>query len=229
MKIITNTKRNGEVCYVQLKDILFLSRIVKNNNVMQHYIDFINSGYGDDDFIKINHPLYIEAFKKCDYIVDFIEYGDKNVSINYLSKLLVTINFAFNTDIDSLCVKHKTDGIRDIIAFKKGELDYKIPLIPDGRIEHINDEGTLCFSSTILNDVYVLTSTNGVDVQTIDYYSFYLDCLDKLYDTHYPDVKKEDRDYKGFDRGNSIIITINNKKKKERKMGKILSKIKKGS
>ena len=217
MKIIVNTKKNGEECYVQVRDILFLGRITKNNKVIQQYINYINSGYGDNNFIKVVQPLYIKAFKNCDYIVDFTEYSSKNVSLGYLSKLLVTLNFSLNTDFDKKCIDHKTDDIRDIMAFKKGELDYKIPLVFNGDVEIINDDGTLCFESTILDDVFILKRTDGGNVKDIDYYSFYLNCINTLYTTKYSDIDVNDRNYSSFDSNGNIVITINSRRKKRSK------------
>ena len=55
-------------------------------------------------------------------IIDFIEYQKQDMS--YLTNYLVNSIYS-NTEE----TKHKSDGIRDIIAFKKKELDYKIPII----------------------------------------------------------------------------------------------------
>ena len=73
MKIITNTKFYGKLCYVQVKDVLFLARYTGNKRLMQDYINTINNGKSDNEFIKVSGDSYIKAFELCDYIIDFSE------------------------------------------------------------------------------------------------------------------------------------------------------------
>ena len=228
MKIITNTKRNGELCYVQVKDLLFLAKLTKNKNIMQQYISMINNSYSDDDFVRITQEGYKNAIKKCDYIVDFTEFSSKKVSIAYLSKLIVTMSFSIMDEFESQCVEHKADGIRDIMAFKKGELDYKMPLIVNGGFEYENNDKTLYLDDTILDDCFVIKTSDGSDVQTHDYFSFYLECIDKIYNERYADVVQQERKFDVYDRGNTLMIIIRNQeKKKVNGFSKILGKLKK--
>lgn len=229
MKIITNTKRNGELCYVQVKDILFLARITKNNKVMQQYVNFINNGVCDNDFVRITQPLYIDAFKKCDYIVDFTLYS--NVSITYVSRLMATTNFFVSSDLEKDCIQHKTDDLRDIISFKKGDLEYKIPLISNGKYEYENEDGTLLFDSTIIDGCFAITSLDGNNVDDNEYYDFYLKCIDKIYNEIYVGIPVEERKFEKFVMGNTLVIRVHNNMniKKEKKVFKIFSKIKKGN
>ncbi len=231
MKIITNTNRHGELCYVQVKDILFLARLTKNKNVMQQYINLVNQGYGDNDFIKINQPMYINAIKKCEYIVDFLEFGGKEITNSYLSRYIVTLSFFASNDDEKKFVDYKMEGIRDIMAFKRGEIDFKIPLVPNGNFEYTTDDGKFFVESTVVDNCFTLKVNDGSDVQNHDYFDFYLEALDKIYDTFYPNIEKDERKYDAYDRGSMIIIYIDNKekKKKESKIDRILSKIKKGS
>lgn len=230
MKIITKTRRDGELCYIQVKDILFLSRITKNSNVMQQYINLINEGHGDNDFIRITQKSYIEIIKKCDYIADFIEFGNKNTPISYISSLIVTLNFSVGDEITKECVSHKTDDLRDIMAFKKGELEYKIPLVANGSIEMCNEDKTLVLDGTAISDCFIIKSIDGVDIQNKDYYDFYLNCLDRIYSEFYPDIEQTERKYDAYDRGNVLVICIHRQeKKKENKMRNILAKFKRGS
>ena len=230
MKIITNTKINGELCYVQVKDILFLARITKNANVMQQYITLINSGHTDNEFVRITQKSYIKAIKNCDYIVDFVEFGDSKLQTSYLSSLIVTLNFSVINEFDKECVEHKTDGLRDIMSFKRGDLEYKIPLIPNGVIEKCNEDENLVFSSTVIDNCFIIKSVDGTAVQNIDYFDFYLDCLDIIYNEFYPNIPFEERKHDVIDRGGVIIIQIYDiKKKKENIVNRVLSKLKKGS
>lgn len=229
MKIITNTKSNGILCYVQVKDILFLARITKNHKMMEQYVKLINDGKVDDDFIRITQTSLIELFTRCDHIINFSDYADKNSSVTYLSNLLVNMNSTVvGGELERECLQHKSDGIRDVMAFKKGELEYKIPLVASGKVEYTSDNEEFYFESTIIDGCYILKTKDGSSVQNHEYYEFYVACLKRLFQEQYPDREFNSEAYKCYDRVNMLVITINNEKKKTNVVGKILSKIKKG-
>lgn len=230
MKIITNTRRDGKLCYIQVKDILFLARVSKSEDVMQHYINLINEGYGDTDFIKITQENYIDIIRKCEFIVDFMEFGNKNTPVSYISSLIVNLNFAIGDGITKEGISYKVDDLRDIMAFKNGELEYKIPLVTNGSIEMESEDKTLLLDGTVINDCFILKSTDGEDIQNKDYYEFYLKCLDRIYNEFYPDIEQAERKYDVYDRGNILVICIHRQeKKKESKMHNILAKLKRES
>ena len=155
MKIITNTKLYGKVCYVQVKDVLFLARYTGNKRLMQDYLNSINSGKSDNEFIKVSGDSYIRAFELCDYIIDFSEYSKRDIGVNYLSNMIKTKVYAMPKDeMAKEGLDYQIDGIRDIIAYKRGDLDYKIPLVADGRIEYVSNN--LIFNSTIVNGCFTL-------------------------------------------------------------------------
>ena len=65
----------------------------------------------------------IEFIEKCDDIIDFCNYA--NCSIENISNVIVTKNLLFKIDSESnKRVRHQTDDLQDIIAFKQGELAY---------------------------------------------------------------------------------------------------------
>lgn len=228
MKIITNTKRNGKLCYVQVKDILFLARYTGNKRLMQDYLNAINNGRGDNEFIKVSGDSYIRAFELCDYIIDFSEYSRKDVGVNYLSNLVKTKVYAMPKDKrDQEGLDYQIEGVRDIINYKRGELDYKIPLVATGKIEIISTDKKFVFDSSIVDNCFTLTTTNGADINTLDYTGFLNTCIDKVYSTLYPEV--EVRDYSTFITGNTLVLSIHSHKvtKKHNIVGKILAKIKK--
>lgn len=230
MKIITNTKRCGELCYIQVKDVLFLARYTKNEPLLEKYIKLINNGLNDDVFIRVDNEGLKQAIKMCDSIVDFCEFADNSVSIAYLSNLLVNINTIGLAKEDKESIKYKSDAIRDIMSFKKGELDYTIPLVPSGEVEYENEEGVL-FESTVVNDCFIVHMKDGSDIMEHDYYQFYLDCLDRIYSTIYSQYNRDNLEYKGFNRNNMIIVKIEKTPlKKESKVKQVLSKVlKKGN
>lgn len=228
MKVITNTKRNGKLCYVQVKDVLFLARMTGNKRLMQDYLNAINGGKGDNDFIKVCGESYIKAFELCDYIIDFREYSTKDVGINCLINLIKTKAYVVsNEKIDQEGVDHQIEAIRDVISFKRGELDYKIPLVESGRYECISEDKQFVFDSTIIDDCFVLKCINGSSIEDNDYNSFLKECIDSVYSTLYP--YEEEKEYSTFITGKVLVLKINNRNnvKKKSLAGRILAKIKK--
>jgi hypothetical protein len=228
MKIITNTKLNGKLCYVQVKDLLFLARYTGNKRLMQDYVNAINNGRTDNEFIKVSGDSYIRAFELCDYIIDFSEYNRKDVGVNYLSNLVKTKAYAMPREKrDQEGLEHQIDGVRDIISFKRGELEYKIPLVSNGVIETLSNDKLLVFTSTVVDGCYTLSTTNGSDIRDCDYQEFLKSCMDKVYGTLYPEV--EDREFNTFITGKTLVVHIQTNKvaKKKSVVGKILAKIKK--
>ncbi len=227
MKIITNTKRNGKLCFVQVKDILFLARMTGNKRLMQDYLNAINNGKCDNEFIKVSGDSYIRAFELCDYIIDFSEYSRKEVGINYLSNLVKTKVYAMPKEkIDQEGLDYQINGVRDIISYKRGELDYKIPMVADGRIEFISKDNKFTFDSTIVDGCFALTILDGTSLEGTDYQEFLDSSIDRVYSTLYPDVTE--RNIKTFVTGNTLVVSIRKVEvKKKSVVGKILAKIKK--
>ena len=228
MKIITNTKLYGKLCYVQVKDLLFLARYTGNKRLMQDYIDTINKGKSDNEFIKVSGDKYIKAFELCDYIIDFSEYSKRDIGVNYLSNLVknkIYIQSKEKREVEG--IDHKIDGVRDIIAYKNGTLDYKIPLVNDGRIEIISPNKKMFFSSSIIEDCFTIIPTSNKEIEGIDYQEFLTNCIDRVYNTLYPELT--DKEYKTFIVGNTLVVTIKRNVEKKHKdiVGKILAKIKK--
>lgn len=228
MKIITNTKFSGKLCYVQVKDLLFLARYTGNKRLMQDYINTINNGKSDDEFIKVSGDSYIRAFELCDYIIDFSEYSRRDIGVNYLANMIKTKAYAMPREKrDQEGLDLQIDAVRDIISYKRGELGYKIPLVPNGKVEMMDKTHKYVFESTIIDDCFVLKAVDGSSVEGKDYERFLNDTLKSIFDTLYPDCTE--RTYNSFISGNSLVITIkrNEVKKKKGVVGKILAKIKK--
>ena len=230
MKIITNTKRQGKLCYVQVKDLLFLARYTDNRRLMQDYLDCINKGKSDEEFIKVSGDSYIKAFELCDYIIDFSEYCGRNIGVEYLSRLITTKAYVAprdNKEKDGF--EHQIDGIRDAIAYKRGEHEYKVPLVSDGKIEMTSKDGKFIFNSTVVNDYFVLFSTDGSDISNTEHQDFFNQCVDKVFDEMYPDIKKEERRFGYYEKGQVMVLSIHRNKTEKKKsvVGRILAKIKK--
>lgn len=168
MKVIV-----GDNYYVQVRDIFFIGNLYNSKMIIAYYMSFINRGYGDNDFVKINNKS-IKQILDTDLIIDFTDY--KDTSIVYLSNVLA--NLFMTTQNTGEVTKHKENDIRDIISFKKGELNYSIPLIPTDEVSYINQEMGLAFRSTIFDNYFVFQSNSDLDnVQYLDYLRF---CINEV-------------------------------------------------
>lgn len=228
MKIITNTKRYGKLCYVQVKDVLFLANMTNNKRLMQDYLNAINNGKCDDEFIKVSGDNYINAFELCDYIIDFSEYSKKDIGVNYLANMVKTKAYAMPKDKSAQDgLNHQIEAVRDLISFKRGELGYKIPLVADGRLELLSRDQKFTFESTVMDNCFILRSVDGSSVEGQDYDEFLNDSIKRMFDFLYPNCIE--REYSTFITGNSLVISVQNNEVKKKKgvVGKILAKIKK--
>lgn len=163
MKIIVNRK-DETVCYVQLRDLVFLAN--KNLQVFRELsIQHINEGKTLEEFVRINNMKLIEFIKNCEDIIEFNDYA--NSSIENISKVIITKNLLFNVDASSSKkIRHQTEDLQDIIAFKQGELNYQIPLVCTDNIDFVI-EG-IRVRSTILNNRFLITVTSeGIDLNSL--------------------------------------------------------------
>jgi hypothetical protein len=230
MKIITNTKRQGKLCYVQVKDLLFLARYTDNRRLMQDYLNCINNGKTDEEFIKVSGDGYIKAFELCDYIIDFSEYCSRNIGTEYLSRLITTKAYVAPKDAkEKDGVEHQIDGIRDAIAYKRGDTDYRVPLVSDGRLEATSGDGKFIFDSTVVNDCFVLSTADGSELYESNYQEFFDECVNKVFTVFYPDIKEDERRFGYYEKGKVLVLSIHRSKPEKKKgvVGRILAKIKK--
>ena len=228
MKIITDTKRYGKLCYVQVRDVLFLAKMTNNQRLMKDYVRFINEGKTDYEFIKVSGDSYIRAFELCDYIIDFSEYSKKDIGINYLSNMVKSKVYVSSRDsFYEEGINHQIESVRDMIAFKKGELDYKILLVADGRVEILSKDRKFTFESTVVDDCFILKTTDGSNIECHDYQEFLEDSVKKIFEKLYSDYL--DKTYGSFVTGNTLVININRGQVQNKKsvVGRILAKIKK--
>ena len=227
MKIITNTKLNGKLCYVQVKDILFLARYTNNKRLMQDYLNAINNGKTDNEFIKVSGDSYIRAFELCDYIIDFVEYSKRDIGVNYLSNMVKIKAYALPKEKrDQEGLDYQIDGVRDIISFKRGDLDYKIPLIANGLIEIKSADNKYVFNSTVIDGCFSLKTLDGSSLDDNNYREFLSNSINKMFDKMYPD--NIEREYSSFVMGNTLVISVKKSEvKKKSFVNKILSKVRK--
>ena len=130
MKIIVY-KKNETICYVQLRDLLYLASGKRNSfrELSNKYIDEFKQM---TDFVKVTDPEMIKIIEKKEDIINVDDYS--SYSIDSLTHLLVSKNLFCCDDESRRRVEHQTRAIQDLISYKKGELEYSIPLVPDDRI-----------------------------------------------------------------------------------------------
>lgn len=173
MKIIVNND-----CYVQVRDILFLAKIYNSKVFMNKYLELINNGKVDVDFIKVTSNKLKEALEN-GAIINFDDFRDS--SITALGSYLVTMYTGVcNNDKEKVYVEHKADAIRDIIAFKNGKLPYAIPLIPNGKERYEDSNLKVVCESTIFDNYYIIKKVDGNKINNISYQDFINSVIDKI-------------------------------------------------
>lgn len=223
MKIVIKKNDDSVICHVQVKDFLKLARINGDKKYVQYYIHFVNNGKGDNDFIDISNTSYADDIVKCSDIVNFMDY--KDMSIQGISQQIVQF-YSFVTNLNGRGeVESRIDDMRDIIAYKKGELNYLIPVVLDYRISLEDTDNNLVFSSSIVNGCYLIKNKNGEDISNTNYDVFLNQAIDRIYEDDYPEYDGE-RDYQVHQSGGCLLIVVNNIKKKKSIVDRILGKIK---
>ena len=196
MKIIINEKK-----YVQVRDILFLAKLYNSEILMKYYLFLINNGYIDNDFVKSTNSL-----------IDFRDYQD--YSDLHLSNLLISLSSRTGSDI----IEHKLDDLREIISYKRRELGYAIPLIPDEKIDINYDDLGLSFKSTIFKDYYLIETISGEEIGERDYREALRRGLSLI-------GCSLDGNYNLINKGSYIVICLTNKEKKKEKKDNIINKL----
>lgn len=215
MRIVTHNSKDEISVYIQVKDLLYLGRVTKRNDLVNEYINLLNSKKKDNDFIKVSGELEKVVLSRVD-IVDFKEMYKE--SIDFLIRALVnTCITSFNADES----KQRSDAIRDIINFKKGELDYGIPVLSDGDIFFESDNGLFIFSSTIIDDCFTLRTVDYSDISGVDYQEFLSTCINKVREKYGEDSEN----YSISQIDSMIVVKLGKKKDKNSKISSLIKKI----
>lgn len=154
MKIIVH-KKNETICYVQLRDLLYLAYGKRNafRELANKYMDEFKQMV---DFVKVEDPEMIKIIEKREDIIDYDAFCDH--TIDALTHLLISKNLFCTSDESKRRVEHETQDIQDIISLKKGELEYSIPLVPDDRIVQ-NINGYIVKSTNCDNKFFIKYET----------------------------------------------------------------------
>lgn len=131
MKIIVNQKKET-ICYVQLRDLIYLAN-QKRNAFRELACKYMDEFKDMTDFVRVTDPEMVKIIKNREDIIDFDAFSLHTVEA--LTRLMVAKNLFSDSDESKRRVFHETQAIQDLISYKKGELEYNIPLIADDRIE----------------------------------------------------------------------------------------------
>lgn len=227
MKIIIKNK-DQELCYIQIRDLIILAKITQDNSLIKNYLSLINNGHQDFEFLPLKDKRIVRIVKNLPDIIDFR--SSKNDSIEYLSERIISLYLLKSRPREKQIKDLTANDLRDIIAYKRGELSYQIPALPDGNLHLENLSLNLEFDSTILEDCYLLRSLTKEDLNTIDYSEFLNSSLNQVYQTYYPTIPKEEITYQSYNQNDHLILRIQPpKEKKKSRIDKILSKLKRSS
>ena len=143
MKIITDNS-----VYVQRKDLKFLNTNIciemPETIICKMFEDSFKSIKSDEDFIKFEDDFDMEFLKDIDWIINYndvkdlteeelIELGEKvTEQKNELSNTFYSMDIngrLKNFDIVARCdlLKYKMQSLADVIFYKRGKLDIKLP------------------------------------------------------------------------------------------------------
>ena len=191
MKIITS-----KGIYLQVKDLTYLFNITG----LSYFKKAIKVGNSADEFVLITNNKIIKIINNSNGIVDFNEVYQMDLATISEYILSYSKSSLFSKDETN---RHYLEGLRDVLDFKKGSLDYKIPLIKG---EVLYDDGSIIISGTTISDIfYVKGGTTSIK-----------DILISLFD----DVESLEFDTIRQDE-ESIIRIKNVKRKKASIIGKI--------
>lgn len=167
MKIMVNEK-DKKSCYVQLRDLYYLSARFKSSSFENLYEKYIQQGLGNADFVFLDDSRVVEVIEFNPFIVDFSIYA--NNSVGTLIRL-AALTAGPVVHADTVDGQHKRDDIFDIIEYKRGQLEYQIPVVFD-RKKYV-DMGRMILGSTNHPGFYMLkrkdVEVNLEDVVNKDY------------------------------------------------------------
>ena len=165
MKIITNDYNNNFYCYIQVRDLAYLVEQRRLTIFKLLYEKILNNGMIYTDFIRIKDPSMIEVILQIDEIIDFNDY--QKLDALSLSRILVNSIYS-----DTKQTEHKCESIRDIMEFNKGELDYKIPILPTNKYACLSTIQNISFQTSTVPNFYILRSEDDTPITEKDYQAF---------------------------------------------------------
>ena len=165
MKIITKDYNNNFYCYIQVRDLAYLVEQKRLTIFKLLYEKLLNAGMIYTDFIRIKDPSMIEVILHIDEIIDFNDYQ----KLDALSLSRILVNSAYSSTKQT---EHKCESIRDIIAFNKGELEYKIPVLPTNKFACLSTEKNISFQTSSVPNFYILRSEDDIPITEKDYQAF---------------------------------------------------------
>ncbi len=210
MKIVTDSQSATKACYIQQKDLLYLGQKLGDTSLITLYEENRASSIADNTFLYIKDIDLISLIICDTELINFVDYAHTPtgiIAIDILSKLSSLLEIQ-----ERATTKNAIRDLRDIIAYRNGSLPYTIPPVPTD--QYVMDYKNLTFSSTIFDDVYLLRTINGEDINSYDYLSYLTNCLAFIYKNAYPIYLSSELSYTITKYNNSLLITIKPKVKK---------------
>ena len=206
MKIITEDYNNNFYCYIQVRDIYYLLKTKPNITIKAMYEKCLRTNKTDYEFIRITDPHIIELILHTEGIIDFETYHQENPEL--LTRYLINSIFS-----DTEETKHKCESIRDILAFQKGELNYKIPIVPTREYACFDSKRNISIQTSNMKGYYILKTEDDIPIDNKDYQFFLGEQISYICSMN--GIKKEELDIKTQTIGSYIIIKIGKKQPKK--------------
>ena len=163
MMFLTKSKVLGDVCYIELKDLIYLANMEKNDFYFKRYQELKQNNMSDNDFVRIRDPK----------IIDDLQHNDK--LFNYLDYYNVAVP-ALGMCVKNLLIQGEERKASELSTLLNRKIygNLRLPLLPDGVFERV--KGDMYFYSTIESNCFVLKIlTNNTSKD--EYEEFINSCL----------------------------------------------------
>ncbi len=212
MKLITNNNTKKVRCYVQVKDLLYLGMHLKKKIFLERYYALKDAGALDTQFVKVIDNESLSLVLNDETLVSFTDYN-KMPTVCLATEIVQRIPFILDEkERRSFC--QAVHDLKDIILFRRGELNYTIPALPTDRIELLSSN--LVFSTTIFNGVYSFRTIDGSDASSEVYRSYLMECILSIYGMDFPGYTGDEMNYSLVKDGNNLLVRIAPLKKKSK-------------
>ena len=152
MKIVVN---NGDIktCYVQVRDIKYLADRYSSSVFENIFTKACAEGHNFTDFIPIADDKIASIIIFDSFIIDFsLSVGHESHSLSRMTSL----SSCGSSNTERIDFEHKRRDLNDLMNFKRGKLDYQIPILFDGLQKIEFDNATV--GSTSMPGYYMLRS-----------------------------------------------------------------------
>lgn len=203
MKIIIKDETGIKKCLIQLRDVDYMEKKYNAKSIRKYLTMGIHSELKEESFIPVVNAHIAQVIEADPNIVDFSEIV--KLDTLSISRLIVLAHSFGATKKQQLDEEKKTIDLQDIMSFKNGTLDYKIPLMLDGKV--MNKDGEIVFGSTTIPGCYVLKGNKHSNLR--EYLELNSNALYSLIG-----LDKEMESYSVTELDNCLLVHFNTKKKR---------------